>query len=323
MVDPVRKQIRFGDGRFGARPGDDEKVVCIRYQVLQGLDALIAPGNLNLLTDIPDIPAADITVRNEVHAMGGTNIFPEQDRFKECLKQYRQRYRLITESDFEQALLQDFNDLQEAIDDPFRVLQAYAMPNQAPISSSDNDYVLQQRTGRVTLLAVPQNPPYKRDSLRTLLRPVDDGGADLSLKQQALSLDDASRERLLQFLDKRRLITTHIHVRHPQLVELQISMSVTVRKECNTQAMKDLLTERLYGFLDLFEGGFERRGWRPGEPVYCSHVYRLIAETEGVDYVKSLSLSPADADKNFVVEQHQLPVLSKKPSITVERAERS
>ena len=296
MVEPFENRIRFGDGRFGAIPPAGASIVGTRYQVLQGPSALISANELvHILDPVPNPLPHTLAMTNE-DADGGLNIFPPDVRIAEGLKNFRGSYRVVTASDFEIVLLEDFNDFQDLSLSSPKLVRVVAIMNRQPPLQPEAE-----APGHITILVLREfDETVFRDPLKTIAE-----------KKALLDLASAEKGKIFRFLEERRLLTTHLHVMTPDLLSLDITAEVVVFKDRNTAEMDAALRKRLFEFLSILHGDFDGRGWRLGRDVYRSQIFRVLEEVDGVDYVKLLVLGPADASGNVTVAPEQLPVLQK------------
>jgi hypothetical protein len=320
MVEPFENRIRFGDDRFGAIPPAGAAIVCTRYQVLQGPSALVASNQLLYILDPVLNLSTHALVMTHEDADGGLNIFPPDVRIAEGLKNFRGSYRVVTNRDFEIVLLEDYNDFQDLSSSTPKLVRAVPIMNRRP--------PLQQQLeapGHITILvlrtfdeSIFQNPaiPLTVQAALALTPPkardeflLQNPAVPVAVKEAALELTPAEEGKILRFLEERRLITTHLHVVTPHLLPLQIAANVIVFKDRNTAEMDAVLRKKVSNFLSILKGDFDGHGWRLGRDVYRSQIFRVLEEVDGVDYVKLLVLSPADAAGNVAIAPDQLPVL--------------
>jgi hypothetical protein len=311
MVEPEGR-IRFGDGRFGSPPPALAAIVCTRYQVLQGPDALIAADTL--VHQLDPVAGLTVTVIKNGAAEGGDFFFNPEDRIREGLRRFRRPYRLITASDFEEVLRVDFNEFQERAHAPERVLRAVALMNRKPTAPQ------QPAPGNVTIVVLAANPPLDPDFALT------DPLLGIPQKQALVDPGPALVDKLRRFLDKRRLITTRIHLASPpqtqlpKLVPVSITTAVVIDRDRNISEMTDLITMRLRAFLGVTRGGFDGKGWPLGGSVHRSKLFRLLEDLDGVDHVETLTLSPADPNGDVLLDALSLPALALNGlSVTVSR----
>jgi len=333
MVEAFENTIRFGDNMYGSIPITNATLTC-DYQVIQGKEALIKAGEIKHILnpgDIPLLAGETLSIDTNDDAMSDLYFMEKENRLAKGLENFKKPYRLITDEDFEHALMTDFNTLQELTRrNPFNQLpdftadydihtlkefpgggdyetlvQQYFLPAHLPpglykicrvVPLMDKRYIepsgpLVPGTGHVTLLVIPEFNP------------------DIPESQNQIEISGALKDKILRFLDKRRLITTQLHIMPAQLKRIQIKITVVIFKERYTQQMKDTIRTHIHNFMDILTGGFDQKGWATGGKLYKSHIYRLVEDIDGVDYVKSLTLSPA-VDNNYIdIGENQLPLL--------------
>lgn len=310
MVEPYESRLRFGDGTFGAIPAAGSLVVCDRYAVLAGPEALtVAAGDVrHVLAVTPALPATvGLTVSANSDAEGGANFYPVSRRTELGLRAFRAPYRLITAADFERAILEDFNAFQAQSGKMDRILRTSIAFDRRPPLQDDTE-----APSHVTLVLVPGSPDFPETQFRNELVPV-------ATKQAMLTLPTGLWERLQRFLDPRRLITTRLDHDTAKLRAFGMTATVAVAADRSVARVQGELRDRIFGFLSLMSGGFDGGGWRLGRSVYRSQLFRLLEDADGVDHVDSLALSPADADGNVRIAPHELPLLQSL-SLTVVRA---
>jgi hypothetical protein len=99
---------------------------------------------------------------------------------------------------------------------------------------------------------------------------------------------DDLRERVYAYLDKRRLITTMIHVARPVYFGFKVQLTVVLLPDTvalDQAAILDDIKNVLQDFFDPLTGGYEGTGWPFGRNVYVSEIYNLLDVQPGVDYV--------------------------------------
>jgi len=293
--------IRFGDGTFGAIPPAGAPIVCKRYQVLQGPDALIAAGKLvHRLNPVSMMPTETLIWTNG-DAEGGGGFFQPQDRLRKGLERFRRPFRLVTESDFERVMLVDFNEFQALSGASERILRAIALMNRKPQTPQ------QQATGHVTIAVLPQ---LTNTDLDEALTQTGANAPTMIQKQALIDLSASLRDKIARFLDKRRLITTRLHLHSPTLIPVSINATVVVARDRNTAEMTGSIEQRLRKFLGIVHGGFDENGWPLGGSVYRSKLFRLIEDIDGVDHVDALALSPSDSNGDIPLAPLSLPALA-------------
>lgn len=350
MVDEFENTVRFGDGTFADIPPDNAAITC-SYQVLQGPEALIKADELkHILDDIPGLDpdnnnTESITISGNKDALGGFYFVKKEERFARGLENFKEPFRLITAADFERALLADFNKLQQltrkndfnelsqlikeydiiklkkyeqenklgpildrfgAADYPvlmddyfnglpeslFKICRATALMNRLYNKTNEPPELI-RKTGHVTILVIPE---FKEAGLKN---------------KDYIEVHNDLEDKILRFLDNKRLITTRLHIMPAKLKKIEIKINAVIFKELSTAEMKETIRKQVSDFMDILNGGFDQKGWLPGRNLYKSHLYRLVEGIEGIDYVKSLTFGTSAAGNYIEIEENELPLLLK------------
>jgi len=333
MVDGYENIVRFGDNNYGSIPPPNATITC-SYRVMQGKEALIKAGELkHVLDPIPGLePGETISINGNDDAMSDLYFLEKkEEQVAKGLENFKKPYRLITAEDFEDALMTDFNQLQDLTrentfnqlpdiardydmntlrersgeDDFELIVENYFHPDNLPQSLykicrasalMNREYIesskqLVQKTGHVTLLVIPEFNP------------------DIPDTQNEIEVPGKLKDKILLFLEKRRLITTKLHIMPAKLKRIRIKIKAVIYKELSTYQMEDTIRKHINDFMDILTGGLDQKGWPAGRSLYKSHLYRLVEGIDGVDYVETLTFSPA-ADENCIpLGENELPLL--------------
>lgn len=319
MVEAHDNLVRFGDGVFGTIPPADSEIRCQRYRILLGPKALIREGALRYIIDsVPDLLAGERISFSHTDAQGGANFFDLARRTTDGLAAYHRRFRLVSEDDFRDVLLIDLAEYQEMLGATERILRAIVLMNRRPPLSSD----LVAR-GHVTLLLLAEIPAQIEtttgDSTQTFDSMLGDSSWTVAQKQAAIDLPRPLVDRIERFLNRRRLITTRLNLGTPLLTGVTVNLHVVIQRDRDVDEMRSAMEQSLRGFINVRRGGFDGTGWPLGRNVHRSKLFRLIEELDGVDYVRSLALSPADSRGDVEIGPEALPVLQT-VTIAIERA---
>ncbi|MEP7305155.1 MAG: hypothetical protein ABJA98_06525 [Acidobacteriota bacterium] len=311
IVDPDGA-IRFGDDTFGSIPPAGAAIVCTRYRVLQGPDALIAANAL--VHQLDPVAGLALTGIQNGEAEGADFFFTPEERIREGLKRFRRPARLITAADFEEVLMVDFNELQQRAKAP-ELLRAIALLNRKP------GFPDRPAPGHVTVVVLAASRLNLDDELTDPgpFNPPRTPQQDFDQKQALVVPSASLADKLQRFLDKRRLITTQLHVAAPslgaptllpKLVAVTIAATVVIQLDRNSSEMTETIRREIRRFLGVVGGGFDGRGWPLGESVYRSKLFRLIENIDGVDHVDTLTLSPAGANGDVALGPLSLPAIA-------------
>jgi predicted phage baseplate assembly protein len=93
-----------------------------------------------------------------------------------------------------------------------------------------------------------------------------------------------------QYLNRRRTVTTELHVVGPSFVAVAISATLHIGPEFETERVSAEAQSKLVAFLDPLYGGADGQGWPIGRDVYRSEVMALLNGISGVLYVDEVSL---------------------------------
>ena len=87
------------------------------------------------------------------------------------------------------------------------------------------------------------------------------------------------------YLDKRRLLTTQVHVVGPRYVAIRVRLTLMLKRDALVDQVRTQAVAALGSFLHPLTGGADGKGWPFGRDVYVSEIYALLDRLPGVDYV--------------------------------------
>jgi len=93
-----------------------------------------------------------------------------------------------------------------------------------------------------------------------------------------------------RYLDRRRPLTTEVHVRAPCYTEVGVSATLCTDGLASKADVDADATAAITRFFHPLEGGPEGTGWPIGRSVYRSEVMALLASVRGVTSVSGLGL---------------------------------
>lgn len=111
-----------------------------------------------------------------------------------------------------------------------------------------------------------------------------------------------------RFLDDCRPLTCELFVMFPEYVQVSVEADVVIKPQYLKETVEKNVVTALETFLSPVSGGPDGCGWPFGRPVHRSEIYQVIDNAEGVDYVKTDTLSIQDDDGNsdFIIPGHGL-----------------
>ena len=198
-----------------------------------------------------------------------------QTEIKDAITQVRDRYRAITCGDFVELALEADNTIARAHCLPRRNLDS-ENPLGEPVD----------KPGHVSMIIVPYS-------------------SNNSLPQPSQELINKVKD----CLEKRRLITTKIHVVQPRYLTIQIRLTIYLNREAKERNTRDKINQALQEFFRVVPdiNNPQQPSWQFGRNVYISEVYQLLDELESVDYVTKTNQQDEifllDTNPDFVNQQ--------------------
>ena len=139
------------------------------------------------------------------------------------------------------------------------------------------------QAGTVNLLIVPQANP--------------DGiiqGVGISPEQ--FDLTPGLRQKILDYLDERRLLGVQVHLQQPEYVGVSVQTEIALEPAYQNPFAEAEIINRLkialYQFLNPLTGGLDGNGWTFGRPLYTSDIVALMQQMTGVRYLGAVLLFP-------------------------------
>lgn len=204
---------------------------------------------------------------------------------RKTLREIRQQERAITHQDFESLARES---------DP-RIARALCLPRRNPKIDFDAE-----QPGHIGVIVVPK--PEMESQLA--------GNTGILAK-------------VAQELDKRRLLTTVVHVVGPQYLSINIQVTIVPLPDVEASILRDKpedskkgrVPEQLATFFHPLNGSRDGKGWSFGRDVFVSELYELLDRIPGVDYVTAVNLqrSPSNLPNRRILTNGVLVGLEVKP----------
>jgi hypothetical protein len=186
--------------------------------------------------------------------------------------------RAITSQDYENLALEGMEQSETGL-----AGRAICMNNR------DLEYSLKdkEKPGHVTVMIIPKS-------------------SGSSLYQTNGVATDLLRQKVKEYLNPRRLITTRLHVVAPEYQKIKIAITVSLATNTNEKSVLETAGKEVSAYFDHVTGGPEETGWPLGRNVYRSELYELVEGIEGIDHVDKILLN--DGDVSFIaLDENQLP----------------
>lgn len=272
-LDPESGEITFGDGAHGARPQADQRIVA-SYAFGGGKQGNVGIGAINRSPQLP----AGFKVHNPIRTWGGDDAQDVASAEKGLSRYVQHRDRLVSVPDFEDITRQTPGiDLGRVAVLPL-FHPKYPNPDNptGPLLGP-----LLDLAGAVTVLVIPAHP-----AVTTYPQP-----------------DQFFLEAVCTHLQPRRLVTTELHVRGPEYVDIWVSVGIDILGGYATGPVREAVKQELYRFLSPLYGGQVPKGqtlgtgWPLSAPVSQGELEAVVARVEGVRQVNgSLLLGTTTTD---------------------------
>lgn len=173
------------------------------------------------------------------------------EEIRETMLAHRKVNRAVTCADFEAlALAADPN-----------VARAHCLARR-DLSTEDPEAGTRERPSHVSVVIVPRSEGSNPQPDQPLL------------------------DKVAQYLEPRRLLTTRVHVVGPTYVTFGVRLELVLQPDALKETVEPSAVEALQRFFHPLTGGPEQQGWPFGRDVYVSEIYEVLDRLPGVDYVQ-------------------------------------
>lgn len=275
LLDPIRGELRFGDGVQGKIPPPGRDNICARrYRTHRAVAGNVGADTITVLRNPKGALGQIRRVTNPLMAASGQNAETVEEVEERGPHRLKNRQRAVTSEDF--AWLA-------------REVEGVAAAQCLPAHDAQG----QPQPGWVTLVITPKPSHVLADQAATkpvpipaLLRQV-----QAYLEARALAnLTDETQTATGQPNRGQLQDTDRILVKGPAYLEVTVQAKVVATEPAQAAQVRIAIVQRLRDFLHPLTGGPERQGWTPGRAVYRSEVAAEIEQTPGVDHVAEVQL---------------------------------
>lgn len=267
LLSPETGEILFGDGRHGRVPPAGARIT-VTCKIGGGAAGNIDAGKLAQVLDnehnkalVPNWDAVKDNlsdtqpVAQPFPAFGGADAESLSDAKARAVELLGSVKRAVTIGDFESLAL--------AVPG-VPVARAFAIPDYDPGTP------FLPAPGSLTIVLVPDGPGSRPTPSPDMLRAV------------------------ACYLDRRRLVTTEVHVIAPLYTTVHVNARLTVEPNVDESKIADQAKEALASFFHPLNGGADGKGWPAGRDVYRSEIMALLNGLSGVLYVDRVTLRRGD-----------------------------
>ncbi|HET7187591.1 MAG TPA: baseplate J/gp47 family protein [Gemmatimonadaceae bacterium] len=278
ILDPVAGEVRFGDYSttnttgHGAIPAAGAVIDTPGYRYV----AAGAAGNVGAgtVTAMRTPVAGIIGVTNVFSAFGGSDEEPIEDTKRRAPQLLRTRDRAVTAEDYEYLAREATTDVAIV-----RCLEPRLQETDNPGHWLKGDPwtfgALDRRPGNVHVIVVP------------------DYGTAEARPQPSPDLV----QEVLRYLDKRRVLTSRLHVTGPRYLPVIATCALGVWQRAIDGGLTTLagarlaLEARIRAFLHPVHGGLDRLGWQVGQHVFMADLYKAVMPADDIGFISSLALA--------------------------------
>lgn len=336
-----RRAIVFGDGFFGAIPPANATLTLEKLQLSDGTLANVSPlcewrymsEETPSTEKILELTNPGMGQEGEDWYSSSENIYlDEEDLDAELLKAVIKRsldfhrppyFRAVTQNDYVEMAKAACQSSTKHQEKEFAVDQAWVIQNYkvAPYENivspvgprsigSFKDPILGEGIENHVSVLVLNDSIYQElvDLSLYYVKPeywtnaIEDKYTDFrAMWEKYRYITDA----VFQFLNRRRLLTTMLHVSLPvpQYFALRLKVKIVPNKLKALSTGAKLIREAIVAYFNPFNGGFHNEGRPVGQPLYKSEIYTLVEKMDFVDVVEHLTLFKEDAMKREYNQQ--------------------
>jgi predicted phage baseplate assembly protein len=251
-LDRASGTIRFGDGLRGSRPPSGA-VIQARYDYGGGEQGVVGIGAIQKGPNLP----AGVKVTNPISTWGGAPKEAVDEAERRVAEFLRRRDRAVTAGDFA-AIAERTPGVN------------LGRVEVLPLVTPEPGLSDVRAEGVVTVLVIPASDPNRPDA------PLPD----------RLFLDT-----VCDYLDRRRLLTTEVHVQGPTYKNVYVSVGLDVLPGEDVPPVREAVRSEIRTFLSPLNGGFEGHGWPLQRPVDHRELLTVAARVPGVARVRKVMLA--------------------------------
>lgn len=181
------------------------------------------------------------------------------------------------------------------------------------VTASDFEYLADEASpGQIGRVFCLQPPLTSRGEVNILIIPA---VARLQgfISPESLYVSPELRDRVQQYLDERRLLSTRLQVMAPSYQWVETEIRVKAARHQDTDTVRQAIENRLFNFINPLVGGQDGKGWAFGRDLYASDVIAVLLSVPGVDSIRYVRLYPVTYRENDFIreaEVTEIPVVS-------------
>ncbi len=280
-LDALNGEIRFGDGRYGMIPPASQNNLRITYRSGGGTAGNRAAGTIVQLKST--VPFVDGVTHHE-SAGGGTARESIEQVSERGPRWLRHRNRSVTAQDLEDLAFEADRSVARAraVVPTFHPHNLWLDPKDPNPTKLDEHEAV--HAGRPGVIVVPRSEASRPTPSLSLLR------------------------RVQTHVASRCPVTADLWVAGPEWVEVTVTATVVPTSLEMAGILSTGIAAALDEFLHPLTGGSGRQGWAFGRRPHRSDVHAVIEGIEGVDHVRTLTVTSEPQILRIADEQMKIAV---------------
>ncbi len=116
---------------------------------------------------------------------------------------------------------------------------------------------------------------------------------------------DLLKDQVRKYLNKRKLVTTRLHVVEPDYRKATLTASISLKKNTLASAVIENAKNSINKYFSPLDGGKDKIGWPAGRNLYKSEIYQLLEKVPEVDHVVEIKIDGSDLE-SVELKEYQL-----------------
>jgi len=168
----------------------------------------------------------------------------------------------------------------------------YLRSRQRAVTADDFEYLTMEAAreyvGRVFCLQPPQTT---RGDNRILIIPRIPNLQGF-IAPESLELKGDVHDRIMSYLDERRLLSTKLEVTAPFYQWVETVVRVRLSQHFELEQVRKAVEDRLFQFINPLIGGVDGKGWQFGRDLLVSDIMAALSNVPGVNFIRSVNMYP-------------------------------
>jgi predicted phage baseplate assembly protein len=181
------------------------------------------------------------------------------------------------------------------------------------VTGKDFEYLAKEAApGQVGRVHCLQPPVTNRGEINVLVIPAISRLQGF-ISPESLHMSSELRDRITQYLDERRLLSTSLNVMMPSYQWVETEVRVRATRHQDPEKIRQAVEKKLFEFINPLIGGMDGEGWQFGRDIYLSDIMAVLLKVPGVDYIRSVRLYPLTYQEGDFIrgeETQDIPIVT-------------